>query len=196
MAFTSITVTGSYKKADGTTAASGNVTFLATNTMTDSSNNNIVAPTLVTGTLNNSGAISVTLTATDDTTTQPTGTTYEVTENIDEAGQNKYNIEVPYNSSGSTLDLADITPVVTPITSYSYATQAYVATVVASQHAFTFDQQSPATTWSITHNLGFKPSVFVVDTSDTVCFGDIEYTSNNALTVTFAQSFAGKAYLS
>ena len=196
MAFTSITVTGSYKKADGTTAASGNVTFLATNTMTDSSNNNIVAPTLVTGTLNGSGAISVTLTATDDTTTQPTGTTYEVTENIDEAGQNKYNIEVPYNSSGSTLDLADITPVVTPITSYSYATQAYVATVVASTHTFTFDQQSPATTWSITHNLGFKPSVFVVDTSDTVCFGDIEYTSNNALTVTFQQSFAGKAYLS
>ena len=196
MAFTTITVTASYKKADGTTAASGNVTFLATNTMTDSSNNNIVAPTLVTGTLNNSGAISVTLTATDDTTTQPTGTTYEVTENIDEAGQNKYNIEVPYNSTGGTLDLADITPVITPITSYSYATQAYVDTVIASQHAFTFDQQSPATTWSITHNLGFKPSVFVVDTSDTVCFGDIEYTNNNALTVTFAQSFAGKAYLS
>ena len=66
MAFTTITVTASYKKADGTTAASGNVTFLATNPMTDSSNNSIVAPTLVTGTLNGSGAISVSLTATDN----------------------------------------------------------------------------------------------------------------------------------
>ena len=196
MAFTTITVTASYKKADGTTAASGNVTFLATNPMTDSSNNSIVAPTLVTGTLNGSGAISVSLTATDNTTTQPTGTTYEVTENIDEAGQVKYNISVPFNSTGGTMDLADVTPVTTPITSYTYATQAYVNTVVASQHAYTHTQESPSTTWSITHNLGFKPSVFVVDTSDTVCFGDIDYTSTNALTVTFAQSFAGKAYLS
>ena len=196
MAFTTITVTGSYKKADGTTAASGNVTFLATNPMTDSSNNAIVSPTLVTGTLNNAGTFSVSLTATNDSTTSPTGTTYEVTENIDEAGQVKYNISVPYNSPSSTLNLADVTPATTPVTSYNYATQEYVSTALAEQHAFTFDQQNPAATWSITHNLGFKPSVFVVDTSDTVCFGDIEYTSNNALTVTFAQSFAGKAYLS
>ena len=42
-AFTSITVTGTYKKADGTTPASGNVTFLL-RTMTDSSNNQIAAP--------------------------------------------------------------------------------------------------------------------------------------------------------
>jgi len=196
MAFTTITVTGSYTKADGTTAASGNVTFLATNPMTDSSNNAIVSPTLVTGTLNNAGTFSVSLTATNDSTTSPSGTTYEVTENIDEAGQVKYNISVPYNSASSTLNLADVTPATTPVTSYNYATQEYVAGVVADQQAFTFDQQSPAATWSITHNLGFKPSVFVVDTSDTVCFGDIEYTSNNALTVTFAQSFAGKAYLS
>jgi len=196
MAFTTITVTGSYTKADGTTAASGNVTFLATNPMTDSSNDAIVSPTLVTGTLNNAGTFSVSLTATNDSTTSPSGTTYEVTENIDEAGQVKYNISVPYNSASSTLNLADVTPATTPVTSYNYATQEYVAGVVADQQAFTFDQQSPAATWSITHNLGFKPSVFVVDTSDTVCFGDIEYTSNNALTVTFAQSFAGKAYLS
>ena len=196
MAFTSITVTGTYYKADGTTPASGNVTFLATNPMTDSSNNQIVAPTLVTGTLNGSGVFSVTLTATTDPTTQPDGTTYEVTENIDEAFQVKYNISVPHDSVGGTLDVADVTPATTPITSFNYATQEYVNTVVASQHAFTFDQQSPASTWSITHNLGFKPSVFVVDTSDNVCYGDVQYTSVNALTVTFTQSFAGKAYLS
>jgi hypothetical protein len=196
MAFTTITVTGTYKKADGTTPASGNVTFLATNPMTDSSNNQIVSPTLVTGTLNNSGVFSVTLTATTDATTQPDGTTYEVTENIDEAFQVKYNISVPHDSAGGTLDVADVTPATTPITSYNYATQEYVNSIIANQDAFTFDQQSPASTWSITHNLGFKPSVFVVDTSDNVCYGDIQYTSVNALTVTFSQSFAGKAYLS
>tara|TARA_Y100000004_G_scaffold100752_1_gene112929 strand:- start:36 stop:626 length:591 start_codon:yes stop_codon:yes gene_type:complete len=196
MAFTSITVTGTYKKADGTTPASGNVTFLATNPMTDSSNNQIVSPTLVTGILNGSGAFSVTLTATTDTTTQPSGTTYEVTENIDEAFQVKYNIAVPHDSVDGTLDVADVTPATTPITSYNYATQQYVSSIVTDANAFTFDQQTPATTWSITHNLGFKPSVFVVDTSDNVCYGDVQYTSVDALTVTFTQSFAGKAYLS
>ena len=100
MAFTTITVTGTYKEADGTTAASGNVTFIASTTMTDSSNNQIIAPTLVTGTLNGSGSISVSLTATDDSTTSPTGVTYEVTENIDNAGQNKYNIAIPSSSVG------------------------------------------------------------------------------------------------
>ena len=196
MAFTTITVTGTYKQSDGTTAASGNVTFLAATTMTDSSNNQIVAPTLVTGTLNGSGTFSVSLTATNDSTTQPTGVTYEVTENIDGAGQNKYNIEIPYNSPGAALDLADVTPATTPITSYNYATQAYVATSIAAQTAYTHTQESPATTWSITHNLGFRPSVFVVDTSENVCYGDVTYNSADALTVTFAQSFGGKAYLS
>ena len=146
--------------------------------------------------MNGSGAFSVTLTATTDTTTQPSGTTYEVTENIDEAFQVKYNIAVPHDSVGGTLDVADVTPATTPITSYNYATQQYVSSIVTDANAFTFDQQTPATTWSITHNLGFKPSVFVVDTSDNVCYGDVQYTSVDALTVTFTQSFAGKAYLS
>lgn len=196
MAFTTIAVTGTYLQADNSTAATGNVSFIASTSMTDASNNQIVAPTLVTATLNGSGSFSLNLTATDDTTTSPSGVTYEVTENIDLAGQNKYNIEIAFNSPGLTLDLADITPTVTPITSYSYATQAYVATAISAQTAYTHDQMSPSTTWSVTHDLGFKPSVFVVDTSDNVCFGDVAYTNANALTITFAQSFGGKAYLS
>ena len=196
MAFTTITVTGTYLQADNSTPATGNVTFLASTTMTDSSNDQIVAPTFVTGTLNGAGTFSVSLTATDDSTTQPTGVTYEVTENIDGAGQNKYNIAVPENSIAGTLDLADITPATTPITSYNYGTQAYVATSIAGQTSYTHTQETPSTSWSVTHNLGFRPSVFVVDTSDNVCYGDVTYTSADALTITFAQSFGGKAYLS
>jgi hypothetical protein len=222
MAFTTIAVTGTFLQSDGSTPAEGNVTFIASTSMQDSSNNQIVAPTLGTGTLNGSGSISVNLTATDDSTTQPSGVTYEVTENIDGAGQNKYSIEVPSASNGATLDLADITPAVTPIITYSYATQAYVDSAstsaggisfeagsgltsttvqaaieeVRNKSKYTHDQSSPTTTWSITHNLGYKPNVAVVDTSDTLCFGDVDYTNDNALVVTFAQSFGGKAYLS
>jgi hypothetical protein len=196
MAFTTIAVTGTFLQADNSTPATGNVSFIASTSMTDSSNNQIIAPTLVTATLNGSGSISVNLTATTDSTTSPTGVTYEVTENINGAGQNKYNIAVPHNQPGATLDLADVTPATTPIASYNYATQSYVNDVISTSNAYTFTQESPATTWSVTHNLGFHPSVFVVDTSDTVCVGNVVYTSANALTITFAQSFGGKAYLS
>jgi hypothetical protein len=195
MAFTTIAITGTFYEADGSTLASGNVTFIASTTMNDSATNAIVTATLATATLA-SGVISLNLTATTDPTTQPTGVTYEVTENIDGAGQNKYSIEVPHNSPNATLDLADITPAITPVTTYSYATQQYLNDQLLTGTTFSFNQESPTATWSITHNLGYKPAVSVVDTSDTVVVGDIDYTDLNVLVVTFAQSFAGKAYLS
>ena len=223
MAFTQITVSGTYYQTDGVTPASGEVLFVASTTMQDSVTNAIVAPTRVTATLNGVGTFSVSLTATDDSTTEPTGVTYEVTERIVGSAENKYNIEVPENSPLGALNLADIAPVVAPVTGYSYATQSYVDSKVGasadsvgftataeilstnvqdaieevrSKSKYTHTQESPATTWSITHNLRFRPNVTVVDTGDTVCIGDVDYTSDNALTVTFAQSFGGKAYLS
>jgi hypothetical protein len=60
---------------------------------------------------------------------------------------------------------------------------------------FTFTQLVPANTWVILHNLGKKPSVTVVDESDTVVVGIITYNNLNQLTITFSTSFAGKAYL-
>ena len=60
---------------------------------------------------------------------------------------------------------------------------------------FTFTQVAPATTWTITHNLGKFPSVSVVDTADTQVYGDVEYIDDNSLRVTFSAAFGGKAYL-
>lgn len=56
-------------------------------------------------------------------------------------------------------------------------------------------QSSVSTTWSITHNLGKKPSVTIVDSGDTTVIGDVTYNDNNSLTVTFSSAFSGKAYL-
>ena len=53
-----------------------------------------------------------------------------------------------------------------------------------------------ATTWTITHNLGYFPNVTVVDSTGTVCEGDLVYTSNNVLTLTFSQAISGTAYVS
>ena len=60
---------------------------------------------------------------------------------------------------------------------------------------FTFTQGTPATTWTITHNLGKFPSVSVVDSADTQVYGDVEYIDDNSLRVTFSAAFGGKAYL-
>ncbi len=53
-----------------------------------------------------------------------------------------------------------------------------------------------ATSWVITHNLGYYPNVTVVDSTGTVCEGDLTYTNNNSLTLTFSEAITGTAYLS
>lgn len=61
---------------------------------------------------------------------------------------------------------------------------------------YTHTQSSPSTTWTITHNLGYHPSVTVVDSAQTVVIGDVTYVSDNQLIVSFSVPFGGKAYLS
>jgi hypothetical protein len=99
--FTFITVTGTYKNADGTFPA-GKVTFTPTAAMRSTSA--ILEAGTVTGRLNGSGVVSVSLAATDDASTTPTGVTYLVVETITGAPTRSYNIAVPH--SGGSLDLA------------------------------------------------------------------------------------------
>jgi hypothetical protein len=60
---------------------------------------------------------------------------------------------------------------------------------------FIFTQNTPSTTWNITHNLGKFPSITVIDTGNTVVVGEYNYTSNTNVILTFSATFAGKAYL-
>lgn len=50
-------------------------------------------------------------------------------------------------------------------------------------------------TWSVTHNLGKRPSVTVVDTSGNECWGDVEYTDVDSLIISFSAPFSGEAIL-
>ncbi len=60
---------------------------------------------------------------------------------------------------------------------------------------FVFTQGSAASTWTVNHNLEKFPSVMVVDSGNNVVVGDITYTNNNSLTVSFSSTFSGKAYI-
>lgn len=225
MAFTPITITGQYLETGTGNPKDGRVTFLATAPMRQASIDQTIAPTEVTATLSASGSFSITLYATNDVDTEPQGVTYEVTERIRGAALNKYFISIDKDSPGGTLDLADVVPNINPVVQFNYATVEYVndavsdssvaASVVFSptseitattvqaaieelrtRSRYVHDQPSASTTWSITHNMKFYPNVSIVDTALSKVIGEVTYLSENALTVTFSHSFAGKAYLS
>jgi hypothetical protein len=61
--------------------------------------------------------------------------------------------------------------------------------------SYVFDQGSPATVWTIGHNLGKFPSVTVLDTAGDTVEGVIAYPDTNTVLLTFSNPFAGVAFL-
>ncbi len=78
-------------------------------------------------------------------------------------------------------------------TSQTVTTTSLISIVGGSTYVHT--QSSPSATWSISHNLGRRPSVTVVDSAGTVVIGEVTYLSDNTLRVEFSAGFSGQAYL-
>lgn len=70
-----------------------------------------------------------------------------------------------------------------------------IAYTSAPTRRHSFHQEAAASTWVITHSLGGKPQVTIVDSADTVVIGDVTYNSNSQITVSFTTPFSGYAYL-
>lgn len=66
---------------------------------------------------------------------------------------------------------------------------------IEADKTYTYTQATATQTWEITHNLAKYPSVTIVDSSGNIVIGEISYTDENNLTVTFMSAFSGKAYL-
>jgi hypothetical protein len=60
---------------------------------------------------------------------------------------------------------------------------------------YVHDQGAPSTTWTVTHNLGRKPSITVVDSGDNVVHGEYQYLDDNTVLLSFSVPFGGRAYL-
>lgn len=60
---------------------------------------------------------------------------------------------------------------------------------------YVHDQLSSSNKWVVDHNLAKYPSVTITDSAGTVVQGDIEYNTDNRLTIRFESSFGGIAYL-
>lgn len=66
----------------------------------------------------------------------------------------------------------------------------------AADTHFTYEQEEPADTWIINHNLGKAPSVTVVDSADEEQIPDRKvYNNENTVTLYFLAGFKGKAFL-
>jgi hypothetical protein len=66
----------------------------------------------------------------------------------------------------------------------------------ASGSGYNHTQGSAATTWTINHNLGFKPSVQTFTVGGLEIIGEVQHTSDNQVLVTFNIALAGIARLS
>lgn len=56
-------------------------------------------------------------------------------------------------------------------------------------------QSVASATWIIAHNLGYKPSITVLDSNDFEVYAEIQHSSLNELEVRFKSAQTGKAYL-
>lgn len=65
----------------------------------------------------------------------------------------------------------------------------------SSSAGFNFTQASPQLTWTINHNLGFRPAVELASVGGLLIFGQIQHTSVNQVLVTFNTAQAGTARL-
>ena len=55
-------------------------------------------------------------------------------------------------------------------------------------------QSNAASTWTVAHNLGKKPSVSLTDSTGDEVYGNIHYDDDNQLTVTFSAALGGYAF--
>jgi len=62
--------------------------------------------------------------------------------------------------------------------------------------AYTHTQNAVSSTWSINHNLGFKPNVTTVDSALFNIEGNVYHVDSNNLNIVFSIASTGTAYLS
>jgi hypothetical protein len=105
-----------------------------------------------------------------------------------------YTINDP-NDDFYTLNLTNIggNGNLTELLHYDFAV--FTPSSSVNDKSFVFTQGTTSTSWEVVHNLDKFPSITVVDTANTVVFGEYIYNSLNKVTLNFKNAFAGKAYL-
>ena len=96
-------------------------------------------------------------------------------------------VTVTEGDAGTTVVTVPVTSVVTATTEGPQGP--------AGSGGYVFTQSTPSTTWTINHNLGFRPSVELLDTGSQEIDGDVAHPSINQTIVTLNPATAGLARL-
>lgn len=124
MAFTMVTVTRTYRNPAGY-PAQGTVRFVPSNPMVNGVTT-VAVP--VDGYLDYLGQLSVVVAANNDPGTTPTGSYYTITETLAGLSPRTYQVVVPYDAAGGTVDLSTLSPLVAaPSSSFDLADAADVS---------------------------------------------------------------------
>lgn len=121
MSFTTVTVAGTYEIAPGV-PASGNVQFQLNSDITDGTST-IAAAIPITAVLDSTGSFSVQMFANDDTTTTPTGTLWQVTENLYLPNVVSRGYLIALTKAHTSVNIASIAPSIPQIPAFNYITQ-------------------------------------------------------------------------
>ena len=73
--------------------------------------------------------------------------------------------------------------------------QDFLESLAGEDKFYRHNQNISSQEWTVIHNLNKKPSVTIVDSADTVVYGEITYVNENELKINFSAGFSGKAYL-
>jgi hypothetical protein len=92
-------------------------------------------------------------------------------------------------------DIATITPSSVPVTTAVYATMADLEALQARVF-YTYVQFANSDTWTIAHNLGYIPSVTVIDSTNEEVIGDVTHVDSNNVIISFSQPISGRANFS
>lgn len=83
-----------------------------------------------------------------------------------------------------------------PTTALGAATKQYVDAQASGGGTYTHTQSVSASTWNVTHNLGFRPSVAVLGPTGEQVDAAIAWPTLNTVTISLAASMTGTAHLS
>ena len=71
----------------------------------------------------------------------------------------------------------------------------FIASLMTEKTTYTHHQSVPTDIWEIHHTLRSHPSVTIVDSGNSVVFGEVTYVSLDLIRIEFKGEFSGVAYL-
>ena len=117
---------------------------------------------------------------------------------VTEGATDVVTVAIPGKSGApSTIAIGSVTTGTAAATMTGTAVDPVLNLVLPSGGSYRHTQGTPATTWTIDHNLGYEPGgVAIVDSGGTIVTGTVTYSSVDRIVVSFTSAFGGKAYIS